>query len=110
MKIVIVPIPADVIAKVGDAAYQAGTIPAKTYEGQNDDVSTAAIQNFLVTHEGRFCRLETVYKMTKSMFDNLDLMVSAHAAAKGDQEENAIRACRCRCIPAPRNTTAKPAC
>lgn len=89
VKIVIVPIPADVIAKVGDAAYQAGTIPAKTYEGQNDDVSTAAIQNFLVTHEG--VSADTVYKMTKSMFDNLDLMVSAHAAAKAIKKENAIK-------------------
>jgi TRAP-type uncharacterized transport system substrate-binding protein len=34
MKIVVVPIPADVIAKVGDAAYQPATIPANTYDGQ----------------------------------------------------------------------------
>src|SRR5690606_38515610 len=48
VKIVVVPIPADVVAKVGDAAYQAATIPANTYTGQTADVPTAAIKNFLV--------------------------------------------------------------
>jgi uncharacterized protein len=87
VKIVVVPVPADVVAKVGDAAYQPGTIPAKTYEGQNEDVATVAIQNFLVTHEG--VSTDTVYAMTKSMFDNLDQMVAAHAAAKAIKKENA---------------------
>ena len=31
VKIVVVSIPADVVAKIGDPAYQAGTIPANTY-------------------------------------------------------------------------------
>jgi len=89
LKIVVVPIPAEVVAKVGDPAYQPGTIPAKTYEGQNEDVATAAIQNFLVSHEG--VPAETVYKMTKSMFENLDQMAAAHAAAKAIKKENAIK-------------------
>ncbi|MFO1345515.1 MAG: TAXI family TRAP transporter solute-binding subunit, partial [Rhodocyclaceae bacterium] len=49
VKIVIVPIPADVVAKIGEAAYQSATIPAKTYENQNDAVTSVAVQNFLVT-------------------------------------------------------------
>ncbi|MBI2308901.1 MAG: TAXI family TRAP transporter solute-binding subunit [Rhodocyclales bacterium] len=89
VKIVVVPVPADVVAKVGDAAYQPGTIPAKTYEGQNDDVATVAVQNFLVSHEG--VSAETVYNMTKSMFDNLDQLVAAHAAAKAIKKENAAK-------------------
>ncbi len=89
VKIVVVPVPADVVAKVGDPAYQPGTIPAKTYEGQNEDVATVAIQNFLVTHEG--VPTETVYAMTKSMFDNLDQMVAAHAAAKAISKEKAAQ-------------------
>jgi len=52
VKIVVVPVPADVVAKVGDAAYQGAVIPANTYTGQTQDVSTAAIPNFLVTHSG----------------------------------------------------------
>jgi len=37
-KIVIVPIPPEVVARIGEAAYQSADIPAKTYEGQNADV------------------------------------------------------------------------
>ena len=80
VKIAIVPVPAAVIAKIGDPAYNVATIPAKTYEGQSAEVPTVAIQNFLVTHEG--VANDTVYAMTKSMFDNLDLLYAAHAAAK----------------------------
>jgi TRAP transporter TAXI family solute receptor len=86
VKIVVVSVPADVVAKVGDPAYQPGVIPAKTYEGQNEDIATVAIQNFLVTHEG--VSVETVYNMTKSMFENLDQMVAAHASAKVIKKEN----------------------
>ena len=89
VKIVIVPIPPEAVAKIGEAAYQPGTIPAKTYENQNDAVASVAVQNFLVTHEG--VAAETVYAMTKSMFDNLDQMVAAHAAAKAISKENAAK-------------------
>ena len=64
VKIVVVPIPADMVAKVGDAAYQAATIPANTYDGQTADMPTAAIKNFLVSHEG--VPADEVYAMTKS--------------------------------------------
>ena len=48
-----------------------------------------AIPNFLVTHEG--VSVDTVYAMTKSMFENLDQMVAAHAAAKAIKRENAMK-------------------
>ena len=89
VKIVIVPIPADVVAKIGEAAYQPGTIPAKTYENQNDAVPSVAVQNFLVTHEG--VSNDTAYAMTRSMFDNLDQLVAAHAPAKAINRENAAK-------------------
>jgi TRAP transporter TAXI family solute receptor len=85
VKMVIVPIPADVVAKVNDPAYIAGVIPANTYEGQTTNVATVAIENFLVTHEG--VSTDTVYKMTKSLYENLDQMVAAHAAAKAIKRE-----------------------
>jgi TRAP transporter TAXI family solute receptor len=89
VKIVIVPIPTDVIAKIGDPAYQPATIPANTYNGQTADAATVAIPNFLVTHEG--VSADTVYAMTRSMFENLDQMVAAHAAAKAIKRENAVK-------------------
>ena len=90
IKIVVVPIPADLVKSIGEAAYQVGAIPANTYNGQTADVATVAVQNFLVTHEG--VPAETVYKMTKAMFDNLDQMVVAHAAAKAIRKEDAAKA------------------
>ncbi|RPH64082.1 MAG: TAXI family TRAP transporter solute-binding subunit [Burkholderiales bacterium] len=89
VKIVVVSIPADVIGKVGDPAYQPATIPAGTYDGQAADVPTASISNFLVTHEG--VSNDIAYKMTRSLFENLDQMVAAHAAAKAIKLENALR-------------------
>jgi len=80
VKMTIVTIPADIVPKIGDAAYQVAVIPAKTYEGQSTEVATIKVQNFLVSHEG--VPADTVYKMTKSMFDNLDTLYAAHAAAK----------------------------
>ena len=89
MKIVVVEIPPAVVAKIGDAAYQPAMIPAGTYEGQGKDVPSIAIQNFLVTHEG--VPTETVYLMTKALWENLDALVAAHAAGKAIRKENALK-------------------
>lgn len=89
VKIVVVPVPADVVAKVGDAAYQATVIPANTYTGQTQDVPTAAIPNFLVTHAG--VSDELAYQMAKQMYANIDTLYSAHNAAKAIKRENAIK-------------------
>jgi TRAP transporter TAXI family solute receptor len=84
--IVVVEVPADVVEKAA-APYFAATIPAGTYEGQDADVQTAAVQNYLVTHAD--VPEDVVYAMTKSLFENLDDMVAAHAAAKDVKLEGA---------------------
>ena len=53
-------------------------LPAGTYTGQDADVPTAAVTNILVTHDG--VPEETVYQMTKQLFENLDTLKAAHAA------------------------------
>ncbi len=78
--IVVVAVPPDVIAKVGDAAYQSVLIPANTYAGQTTPVNTVAIQNYLVTHDG--VSTDLVYAMTKATFENLDVLVASHNAAR----------------------------
>ncbi len=88
-KVVFLTIPADIVTKINDPAFQVGIIPAKTYDGQDTDVSTISVQNYLVTHDG--VSTETVYTMTKSMFENLDQMIAAHAAAKAIKRENAAK-------------------
>lgn len=87
--ITVVSIPADVVGKIGDPAYITSKIPAGTYEGQTADVESAAVINVLVTHSG--VKDETVYMMTKLMFENLNELSAAHAAAKGISLENALR-------------------
>ncbi len=88
-KVSFLTIPADIVAKINDPAFQVGVIPAKTYEGQDSDVSTISVQNYLVTHDG--VSTDTVYTMTKSMFENLDQMIAAHSAAKLIKRENAAK-------------------
>jgi TRAP transporter TAXI family solute receptor len=89
VKIVVIPIPAEVVTKIGEAAYTTGVIPANTYTGQTSDVPTVTVQNFLVGHEG--VPADTVYQMTKSMFENLDTMIASHAAAKAIKKETAAQ-------------------
>jgi TRAP transporter TAXI family solute receptor len=76
----LIPIPAEIVAKVDSAAYVAGTIPAGTYEAQSADVPTVSVMNFLVTREG--VSDDIIYQMTKSLFDHLDQLVQTHSAAK----------------------------
>jgi uncharacterized protein len=73
-----VAIPADVVEKLG-APFVVGSIPAGTYEGQTEDVPTAGVMNFFVTHED--VSEETAYQMTKIMFENLPTLVAAHKSA-----------------------------
>jgi TRAP transporter TAXI family solute receptor len=89
VKIVVVAVPADVVARIGDPAYQPAVIPAGTYEGQSADVATAAIPNFLVTHSG--VSDELAYQMAKTMYDNIDTLYAAHNAAKAIKRENAAK-------------------
>ena len=89
MKISFVAIPAEVTAKIDNAAYEAATIPAGIYDGQDADVPTVAINNILVTHEG--VSDEVAYQMTKLMFDNLGRLGTAHSAAKDIKLETATQ-------------------
>ena len=83
----VVAVPADAVAKIG-SPYLSVTIPAGTYEGQAEDVNTAAVGNFLITSSN--VSDETAYKMTKLLFDNLPQLVAAHAAAKAIDPKKAL--------------------
>ncbi|NGO53683.1 TAXI family TRAP transporter solute-binding subunit [Allomesorhizobium camelthorni] len=83
----VVAVPKADVEKIG-SPYISVVIPAGTYDGQTADVETAAVGNFLVTHDG--VSDETAYQMTKLLFENLDQMTAAHAAAKGIKAENAL--------------------
>ncbi|MDQ6433331.1 TAXI family TRAP transporter solute-binding subunit [Mesorhizobium sp. LHD-90] len=83
----VVAVPADAVAKIG-SPYLSVTIPAGTYEGQAEDVNTAAVGNFLITHSD--VSDETAYQMTKLLFESLPQLVAAHAAAKAIDPKKAL--------------------
>jgi hypothetical protein len=89
VKIAVVPIPPDVVRAVGNPVYQPGVIPAGTYAGQDTPVATATIRNFLVTHDG--VPEDLVYRMTKSMFENLEQLAASHVSAKEITRGDAVR-------------------
>ena len=86
--IVVVAVPGEVAQKMGQPFFSA-TIPANTYEGQSADVTTVAVPNFLVTRAD--LSDELVYKITQAIYENLDELKAAHAAAKGISLENAAK-------------------
>lgn len=88
LEVQMVAVPADVVEKLG-APYIAATIPAGTYQGQDSDVSTVAVVNFLVTHSD--VSDDLAYEMTKQLFENLPELQAAHNAAAQIKIENALQ-------------------
>jgi TRAP transporter TAXI family solute receptor len=86
--ITVVEIPASVTDKVG-APYVKATIPANTYGGQSEPVQSAAVINYLVTRSD--LSDDTVYQMTKAVFENLPEIQAAHSAAKDIKLEDALK-------------------
>jgi TRAP transporter TAXI family solute receptor len=88
VEIVVVEIPADVVAKAGPP-FQSGIIPANTYQGQTANVNAALVQNYLVTRSD--LSDDAVYQMTKAVYDNIPELVAAHAAARAINLQNAAK-------------------
>lgn len=84
-----VSIPTEVVAKIGNPAYQGAMIPPNTYDGQPDAVPTVAITNILVTRAD--VTDEVAYQMTKLLFENLTRLGNSHSAAKDIKLETAAK-------------------
>ena len=74
-----VSVPKEVVDKIGPP-FVAVTIPAKTYTGQDKDVPTAAVVNYLVTSSA--VSDDLAYQMTKLVFESLPELANAHAAGR----------------------------
>ena len=85
--IAVVEIPVAVVEKIG-APYVKAIVPANTYTGQTETVSTAAVINYLVTRAD--LKDDLVYQLTKATFENLPELQAAHSAAKEIKIENAM--------------------
>lgn len=79
LDVTVVSVPDAVVKKMG-APFISGKIPANTYKGQTEEVSTAAVVNYLVTRKD--VSDATAYQMTKLFYENLPALVAAHSAAK----------------------------
>lgn len=85
-EITVVSVPRAVVDKIGPPFVPA-TIPANTYTGQDKDVPTAAVVNYLVTSSA--VSDDLAYQMTKLIFESLPDLVNAHAAGREIRLETA---------------------
>lgn len=85
--VIVVDVPAIAVAKAG-APYTRGVIPKDTYRGQDADVQTATIPNYLVTRTD--LPADLVYNMTKAIFESTAELSAAHPAAAGIKLERAL--------------------
>jgi len=72
-----------------DPYFITTTIPAGTYEGVDEDVVSGASPALLIVSEEM--DEQTVYEMTKALFENLDKVKEAHAVAKNISLETATK-------------------
>lgn len=86
--VTVVAIPAEVATTLG-APYQAAEIPAGTYTGQDAAAPTVSVINYLVSSTA--VSDDAAYAMTKAMFENLNQMRSAHAAAADIDVQKALQ-------------------
>ena len=84
--IVVVAVPKDVVGKIGPP-FTPVLIPANTYTGQEKDVPTAAVINYLVTSTA--VSDDLAYRMTKLIFESLPELANSHVAGKDIKLENA---------------------
>jgi TRAP transporter TAXI family solute receptor len=84
--ITVVSVPKTVVDKIGPP-FVSAMIPANTYTGQDKDVPTAAVVNYLVTSSA--VSDDLAYQMTRLIFESLPELVTAHAAGKEIKLETA---------------------
>jgi hypothetical protein len=87
--ITVVAVPKEVVDKIGPP-FKSVMIPANTYTGQDKDVPTAAVVNYLVSSSA--VSDDLAYQMTKLIFESLPELANAHASGKEIKLENAAAA------------------
>ncbi len=85
-EISVVSVPKAVVDKIGPP-FVSVMIPANTYTGQDKDVPTAAVINYLVTSSA--VSDDLAYQMTKLIFESLPELANSHAAGKEIKLETA---------------------
>jgi TRAP transporter TAXI family solute receptor len=84
--VTVVAVPKEVVDKIGPP-FVSVMIPANTYTGQDKDVPTAAVINYLVTSSA--VSDDLAYQMTRLVFESLPELANSHAAGKEIKLETA---------------------
>jgi hypothetical protein len=84
--ITVVAVPREVVDKIGPP-FVSVMIPANTYTGQDKDVPTAAVINYLVTSSA--VSDDLAYQMTKLIFESLPELTNSHVAGREIKLETA---------------------
>ncbi|MBI4800660.1 MAG: TAXI family TRAP transporter solute-binding subunit [Desulfarculus sp.] len=79
---VLLPVPPEAYQAMSDInkQYLYQPIPKGTYPGQDQDVPTIVINTYLITHAG--VDNETIYKITKALFDHSADLAAGHPVGK----------------------------
>jgi TRAP transporter TAXI family solute receptor len=93
-QIAVVSVPKEIVERIGPP-FVAATIPANTYAGQDRDVPTAAVVNYLVTSSA--VSDDLAYQMTRLILSQ----------ARRSSRKPPPPAARSRCTPARSATTGK---
>ncbi|HET7731883.1 MAG TPA: TAXI family TRAP transporter solute-binding subunit [Usitatibacter sp.] len=83
----LVPIDARIIERTRNFFYPM-TVPAGSYPGQKQEVPIAALNNYFVTTSD--AQSDTVYTLTRAIFENLQELQAAHVAAAAISREKAL--------------------
>ena len=88
-KAYLVPVDGDVAKKLMETSpyYTTYKIPAKTYDGQEKEVTTVTVKATLIVSAS--ASEDDVYNITKAIFDNVDAITEAHAKGAELSIENA---------------------
>jgi uncharacterized protein len=87
MEVTLVSVPKSIVDRMGPP-FMPAKIPANTYKGQDKDIETAGVANYLVTHSG--ISDDLVYQMTQALFESLPELAKAHDVGKQIKLENAL--------------------
>ena len=87
----LIPIEEDIIAKLQEKYpwYAQFTIPAGTYSGQDEDITTTAIKMAMFTSAD--ISEDVIYDLTKTFWENIDTLKETNNALKDMKIEDAVK-------------------
>ncbi len=86
-ELVFLPMSEEIIKKMEPYGYKRTSLPAKTFKGQDQDVPLVGWPTILVAHKD--LKPEVAYLLTKTIVENKEKLVKAHAGFKDFHPEDA---------------------